>query len=119
MSDLLIGTDRGVFRLDTDGTARPEEGPASVASFARAHDGLLALTRDGALWRATGAGPWQLAKRWTVPPPPHIPHVRSVAPGPKVVGAVYIGVEEGGINLSEDRGETWDPAVRLDGQARC
>jgi len=29
MSDLLIGTDRGVFRLDTDGTARPEEGPAS------------------------------------------------------------------------------------------
>ena len=47
-------------------------------------------------------------ERWTFPPPPHIPHVRSVAPDPQVVGAVYIGVEEGGIYRSADRGETWE-----------
>ena len=128
-----------------------------MAFFTRGHDGLLALTREGALWRTMGDGPWQRAnaapvaedvwafaadprvdgrlylgvapallywsddggahwtaceairripgyERWTFPPPPHIPHVRSVAPDPQVVGAVYIGVEEGGIYRSEDRG---------------
>jgi photosystem II stability/assembly factor-like uncharacterized protein len=47
-------------------------------------------------------------ERWTFPPPPHIPHVRSVAPDPQVIGAVYIGVEEGGVYRSADRGETWE-----------
>src|SRR5215475_7737393 len=104
MSDLLIGTDRGVFRLDTDGTAQSEEGPASVAFFARAHDGLLALTRDGALWRTTGDGPWRLAKRWTLPPPPR----ESLNEG------LYwdIHTVTSGIDGAS-------PAVRLDGQARC
>ena len=45
---------------------------------------------------------------WTFPPPPHIPHVRCIAPDPKAVGAVYIGVEEGGVYWSGDGGETWD-----------
>ena len=44
---------------------------------------------------------------WTFPPPPHIPHVRSISADPKVAGAVYIGVEEGGIFRSEDDGDTW------------
>lgn len=45
---------------------------------------------------------------WTFPPPPHIPHVRSIVPDPQVVGAVYIGVEEGGVYHSIDGGETWE-----------
>lgn len=45
---------------------------------------------------------------WTFPPPPHVPHVRSIAPDPKAIGAVYIGVEEGGIYRSADDGETWE-----------
>ena len=45
---------------------------------------------------------------WTFPPPPHIPHVRSIAPDPKAVGAVFIGVEEGGIYRSADGGESWE-----------
>ena len=44
---------------------------------------------------------------WTFPPPPHIPHVRYIAPDPQVVGAVYIGVEEGGVYHSQDGGQTW------------
>src|SRR5262249_57388605 len=47
-------------------------------------------------------------ERWTFPPPPHIPHVRSAVPDPQVIGAVYIGVEEGGIYRSGDQGETWE-----------
>lgn len=45
---------------------------------------------------------------WTFPPPPHIPHVRSIAPDPAVAGAVYIGVEEGGVYHTADNGETWE-----------
>ncbi len=47
-------------------------------------------------------------EQWTFPPPPHIPHVRFIAPDPQVVGAVYIGVEEGGVYRSADAGETWE-----------
>jgi photosystem II stability/assembly factor-like uncharacterized protein len=45
---------------------------------------------------------------WTFPPPPHIPHVRSIAPDPERVGGVYIGVEEGGIFRSPDGGDSWE-----------
>lgn len=45
---------------------------------------------------------------WTFPPPPHIPHVRSIAPDPAEAGAVYIGVEEGGVFRSPDGGDTWE-----------
>jgi photosystem II stability/assembly factor-like uncharacterized protein len=123
--------------------------------------GVVALTKQGSLWRRTKEAGWQLIhehpiaediwalaadtrvpgrlylgvspallywsddsganwracdamrripgyESWTFPPPPHIPHVRSVAPDPQVVGAVYIGVEEGGIYRSADQGETWE-----------
>jgi photosystem II stability/assembly factor-like uncharacterized protein len=161
MSDLLIGTNSGVFRLGSDGPLRQEEGPPTVAFLTCAHEGAMALTQQGALWRRSGDGGWALVherpvaedvwafaadarvagrlylgvspallywsdtggvrwtacetmrripgyERWTFPPPPHIPHVRSVAPDPQVAGAVYIGVEEGGIYRSEDQGETWE-----------
>jgi photosystem II stability/assembly factor-like uncharacterized protein len=45
---------------------------------------------------------------WTFPPPPHVPHVRSIALDPDVVGGVYIGVEEGGVFRSPDGGDTWE-----------
>jgi len=64
---------------------------------------------SGASWRACEAIRHIPGyERWTFPPPPHIPHVRSVVPDPQVVGAVYIGVEEGGIYRSADEGETWE-----------
>lgn len=161
MSELLIGTDSGVFRLENDGNIRQEEGPPTVAFLTRAHTGVMALTQQGALWSRTDGNSWHLVnerpvaddiwafaadprvagrlylgvspallywsddggaswtacesirripgyERWTFPPPPHIPHVRSVAADPQVIGAVYIGVEEGGIYRSRDKGETWE-----------
>jgi photosystem II stability/assembly factor-like uncharacterized protein len=161
MSELLIGTDSGVFRLREDGNIQREEGPSTVAYLTHAHDGVMALTQEGALCRRTDGDDWELVharpvaediwafaadprvagrlylgvspallywsddggaswrpcesirripgyESWTFPPPPHIPHVRSVAADPQVVGAVYIGVEEGGIYRSADRGETWE-----------
>jgi hypothetical protein len=132
-----------------------------MAFLTHAHEAIVVMTQEGALWRRTGADGWQLVherpvaeevwalaadarvpgrlylgvspallywsddgganwraceairripgyERWTFPPPPHIPHVRWVAPDPQVVGAVYIGVEEGGIYRSADQGETWE-----------
>jgi hypothetical protein len=49
-------------------------------------------------------------ERWTFPPPPHIPHVRSIAFDPRNPDTMYIGVEEGGIFRSRDRGESFEPA---------
>ncbi len=161
MSELLIGTNNGVLRLGHDGDLQRQEGPPTVAFLTCAHEAVMVVTQEGALWRRTGADGWQLVherpvtedvwafaadprvpgrlylgvspallywsddggaswraceairripgyERWTFPPPPHIPHVRSVVPDPQVIGAVYIGVEEGGIYRSADEGETWE-----------
>ena len=48
-------------------------------------------------------------ERWSFPPPPHIPHVRSIAFDPTNPDTLYVGVEEGGIFRSRDRGETFEP----------
>jgi photosystem II stability/assembly factor-like uncharacterized protein len=49
-------------------------------------------------------------ERWSFPPPPHIPHVRSIVFDPVRPDTMYIGVEEGGIFRSRDRGESFEPA---------
>lgn len=47
--------------------------------------------------------------RWTFPPPPHIPHVRSVAFDPHARETIYVGVEEGGVFRSLDLGVSFEP----------
>ena len=162
MSEILIGTDGGIFRLG-NGTKdiQREPGPPEAAFLVPAKAWVFALTRENALWVRTGHSDWRMVNErpvseevwafaadpridgrlylgvspallyrsddggetwtacesmrripgyesWTFPPPPHIPHVRSIATDPQVVGAVYIGVEEGGIYHSSDGGETWE-----------
>jgi hypothetical protein len=47
-------------------------------------------------------------ERWTFPPPPHIPHVRSIVFDRRDPAAMYVGVEEGGVFRSRDRGQTFE-----------
>jgi photosystem II stability/assembly factor-like uncharacterized protein len=46
--------------------------------------------------------------RWTFPPAPHVPHVRAITFDPTNPATVYVGVEEGGIFRSRDRGGTFE-----------
>src|SRR5579885_1034412 len=50
--------------------------------------------------------------RWTFPPPPHIPHVRAITFDPSNPSVMYIGVEEGGVFRSRDRGASFEPLNR-------
>jgi len=46
--------------------------------------------------------------RWSFPPPPHIPHVRSIAFDPSHPGLMYVGVEEGGVFRTHDGGQSFE-----------
>ena len=108
----LVVTKEGALWRRTDGDAWQllHERPIAEDIWAFAADprvaGRLYLGVSPALlyWSDDGGASWKACEAirripgyesWTFPPPPHIPHVRSVAPDPQVVGAVYIGVEEG------------------------
>ena len=43
-------------------------------------------------------------ERWSFPVPPHLPHVRSISFDPSDPSIMYVGVEEGGVIRSRDRG---------------
>ncbi|MGH7865333.1 MAG: WD40/YVTN/BNR-like repeat-containing protein [Candidatus Binataceae bacterium] len=46
--------------------------------------------------------------RWSFPPPPHVPHVRSISFDPSDATTMYVGVEEGGVFRTRDRGEAFE-----------
>ena len=46
-------------------------------------------------------------EKWYFPPPPHEPHVRSIDFLPNADDSVLVGVEVGGVLLSDDLGDTW------------
>jgi photosystem II stability/assembly factor-like uncharacterized protein len=46
--------------------------------------------------------------RWTFPPPPHVAHIRCITLDARVPDEIIVGVEEGGIARSRDRGATWE-----------
>ncbi len=73
----------------------------SPAMLYRSDDGGVSWTACDSLREIPGY------ESWTFPPPPHIPHVRSIAADPAVTGGVYIGVEEGGVFRSPNGGRTW------------
>lgn len=162
MSELVLGTDEGVFAFHPDsGKFHAEDGPGKRAMLAAAGETVYAVSEDAAVWRRDGHNHWELMnshavedqpwtlgadarvpglvwmgvspamvyrsgddgkswtgcvsfneipgrETWTFPPPPHIPHVRSISPDPAKAGGVYVGVEEGGVFRSVDDGATWE-----------
>jgi hypothetical protein len=120
---VAVAQDGALWRREPDGRWRiVNERPVTeeVWSFAADPrlDGRLYLGVSPALLHRSddGGRRWTACEsvrripgyeRWTFPPPPHIPHVRSIAPDPGTPGALYIGVEEGGVYRSPDGGATW------------
>lgn len=118
-----LSGDRALWRQAEDGGWRevhPRPVDEEVWSFAadpRLPGRLYLGVAPALLYRSDDGGQQWLAcesirripgyERWTFPPPPHIPHIRSIAPDPETLGGVYIGAEEGGVYRSTDGGETW------------
>lgn len=48
------------------------------------------------------------AARWTFPPAPHAPDIRSIVLDARVPNEILVGVEEGGVVRSRDCGQTWE-----------
>ncbi len=45
--------------------------------------------------------------KWMFPPPPHVPHVKTIAIDPRDPAVMYVGVEQGALLKSLDGGATW------------
>jgi len=46
--------------------------------------------------------------KWTFPPPPHTAHIRCITLDARVPDEIVVGIEEGGVARSRDRGESWE-----------
>lgn len=46
--------------------------------------------------------------KWTFPPPPHTAHIRCITLDARVPDEILLGIEEGGVARSRDRGESWE-----------
>lgn len=46
--------------------------------------------------------------KWTFPPGPHVAHARCINLDPRVPDEIIVGIEEGGVARSRDRGVTWE-----------
>jgi hypothetical protein len=88
--------------------ATPPDGPGEVF-LGTSHARLLRSLDHGRTFRECAAFlklPGR--ERWSFPPPPHIPHVRSIAFDPHDPMTLFVGVEEGGVARSHDRGESFE-----------
>jgi hypothetical protein len=92
--------------------ATPADGAGEVF-IGTSHARILRSLDSGHLFRECAAFlkiPGR--ERWGFPPPPHIPHVRSIAFDHANPHIIYVGVEEGGVYRSPDRGRSFEPLDR-------
>jgi photosystem II stability/assembly factor-like uncharacterized protein len=115
---LARSTDGGRTWTDVTPPLAREEEVWSVAASPAVKDRLFIGTSHARLFRSDDRG--RIFKesdgflripgrdRWTFPPPPHIPHVRSIAFDPHEPSTMYVGVEEGGVFRSRNEGATFE-----------
>ena len=99
----------GIARTeDVWAIAAPPDGPGEVF-IGTSHARLLHSLDHGRTFREC-AGFLKLPgrDRWSFPPPPHVPHVRAIVFDPHDPMTLYVGVEEGGVARSHDRGESFE-----------
>ena len=112
---------RGVFR-SKDGGATFEDaelphgavhsiavGPLDGAVYAGCEPSMLFRSRDGGRSWAELESLREIpsAATWSFPPRPWTSHVRWIAPSPHDADRLLVGIELGGVMLSEDGAETW------------
>jgi hypothetical protein len=83
--------------------------PADGTVYAGCEPSMLFRSRDGgASWEELSAlREIPSAPTWSFPPRPWTSHVRWIAPSPHDAGRLLVGIELGGVMLSEDGGATW------------
>jgi photosystem II stability/assembly factor-like uncharacterized protein len=83
--------------------------PADGAVYAGCEPSMLFRSRDGGeSWEELAAlREIPSAPTWSFPPRPWTSHVRWIAPSPHDADRLLVGIELGGVMLSEDGGETW------------
>jgi hypothetical protein len=113
---VVVGTSDGVM-VSADagaGWERVELPEPEALSVAIGADGaLFAGTEPSRLFVSREGGPWTELEalqeipsrpRWSFPPRPWTHHVRWIAPDPHRAGRLLVGIELGGLMLSEDGG---------------
>jgi len=120
---LYIGTEHSGMFLTKDGgkdwtRANPNVPCLAMSSMLALQGKLLVGTMPAALYVASNGGNWQEIKGirqgaigGTFPPNPDLaPRTRVLTKEQKPGGRLYAGIEVGGILVSDDEGQTWNPA---------
>jgi photosystem II stability/assembly factor-like uncharacterized protein len=83
--------------------------PADGAVYAGCEPSMLFRSRDaGSSWEELSAlRDIPSAPTWSFPPRPWTSHVRWIAPSPDEADRLLVGIELGGVMLTEDGGESW------------
>jgi hypothetical protein len=131
---VIIGTQGAGVLLSGDGGQRwermelPERdvlsvaiGPADGTLYAGTEPSRLFVRRDGAEWTELEAlQDIPSRDRWSYPPRPWTHHVRWIAPDPHRRERLLVGIELGGVMLSEDGGDSFSdhrPGAKRDAHA--
>jgi photosystem II stability/assembly factor-like uncharacterized protein len=112
---------RGVWRSPDGGASFEDAGlpaddvfsiavsPVDGAVYAGCEPSMLYRSRDGGVsWEELSSlREIPSAPTWSFPPRPWTSHVRWIAPSPHDADRLLVGIELGGVMLSEDGGATW------------
>jgi hypothetical protein len=119
-STAYTGSGTGVLKSEDGGRSWEStrlEGDVFSVAVSSADGAVYAGTEPSALFRSNDGGErWEelaalrelpSAPSWSFPPRPWTSHVRWVAPSPHEAERLIVGIELGGLMLSEDGGRTW------------
>jgi photosystem II stability/assembly factor-like uncharacterized protein len=117
---VFAGSGEGVLKSGDGGRTWERTGLAEdvfSVTVSAADGAVYAGCEPSALFRSTDRGEnWEelsalrelpSAPNWSFPPRPWTSHVRWIAPNPHDAERLIVGIELGGLMLSEDGGRTW------------
>jgi len=107
--DGLYAVSKAGERLVWEGDARACALAPDGAFYVGTEPAMIFRSHDaGATWqRSDNIDQLPTRAEWYFPPPPHQPHVRSIDFIPGSAGHVLVGIEVGGVLLSQDGGDSW------------